>query len=71
MFSSMKEVVEYRTTDTDELAPYPDMMSDDLRDFEVWSDEVFTNWDVKGRLLLVLAWCGLAWAVVEFLRWLT
>ncbi len=29
---------EYRTMDTDELAPYPGMTSDDLREFEAWAE---------------------------------
>ncbi len=33
-------MVEYRTTDTNELAPYPDMTGDDLKDFEVWAREI-------------------------------
>lgn len=33
----MRKVVSHYTTDTGELAPYPDMTADDLREFEVWA----------------------------------
>lgn len=36
--------VEYRTTDTDELAPYPDMTGDDLEAFEDWAAEIEQGW---------------------------
>ncbi len=42
----------YYTTDTNELAPYPNMTSDDLRDFEAYCDEV------EGRVE-GLVWCAL------------
>lgn len=45
--------VEHRTTDTDELAPYPGMTGDDLAEFEAWTDEVDGGVD----------WHGIAWTV--------
>ena len=33
-------MISYYTTDTHELAPYPDMTADDLRDYETWADEM-------------------------------
>ena len=33
-------MLEFRTTDTDELAPYSGMTADDLRDYEAWADEM-------------------------------
>lgn len=38
-------MVEYRTTDTDELAPYPGMTYEDLRDFEGWTKELDNRYD--------------------------
>lgn len=32
--------LEYRTTDTDELAPYPNMTAEDLYEFEAWAAEI-------------------------------
>ena len=30
-------MIEYRTVDTNQLAPYPNMTADDLQDFEDWT----------------------------------
>ncbi len=60
-------MTEYRTTDTDELAPYPDMTSDDLHDFEVWTDEVENN---GVGLTSALVYGGLLWAIIAVALWL-
>lgn len=44
---------EYRTTDTNELAPYPDMTSDGLKDFEEWAAGVEAN-GVTGLVILAV-----------------
>lgn len=36
-------MTEYRTTDSDRFAPYPNMTEDDLQGFEAWADEVDEN----------------------------
>jgi hypothetical protein len=53
-------MTEYRTTDTDELAPHPDMTSDDLRDFEAYCDDVseFSDGDIFFIVLVALAVIG-------------
>lgn len=53
----------YFTTDTGELAPYPDMTSDDLRDFEAYSDEVDENWNSSLMTALACA-SGLVWVAI-------
>ena len=52
------------TTDTGELAPHPDMTSDDLRDFEAWADEVDRLQPSMWPLGLGLAFCALVWWLV-------
>ena len=53
-------MAEYHTTDTDELAPYPDMTSDDLRDFETYCDVVEEDCGrTLGAMILVIAMIAL------------
>ncbi len=54
-------MTEHRTTDTDELAPHPDMTSNDLRDFETWADDndnryLESNLARCGYVLCVVFW---------------
>ncbi len=52
-----------RTTDTGELAPYPNMTSEDLRDFEAWTDEIegqepplWPLWILAGIFAFLIGW---------------
>jgi hypothetical protein len=50
-------MIEYRTTDTNELAPHPGMTADDLADFEAFAEDVerqygfgrFWDWITRRR----------------------
>ncbi len=50
-----------RTMDTGELAPYPNMTSEDLRDFEAWTDEAEGQnnpWSLLIIIGIVAFWIG-------------
>ncbi len=47
-------MVEYRTIDTNELAPYPDMTSDDLQDFETYCDELDAQCNEWGWTIIIV-----------------
>lgn len=45
-------MVEYRTTDTNELAPHPNMTSEDLKEFEDWAKEIEKDQPILGIFLV-------------------
>lgn len=66
----MKDVIEHRTTDTGELAPYPDMTSDDLQDFESFCDEVEGRGISADCMKSALIWGSCIWAALIAALWL-
>ncbi len=61
-------MIEYRTTDTNELAPYSGMTSDDLCDFETFCDDIERS---TNSLRSGLIYGGCLWLVIVALLWLT
>ena len=63
----MKKHREYRTIDTDRLAPFEGMTEEELQEWEEWEDNPASRWAIIISWIVMIAiGAGFWWAIVYF-----